>query len=112
MILIYGRKKAYINIGEINIKCPSCESHNWADMMVYSYYYHIFWVPIFPFDKEASVACQKCGLRRHELSFSERLISNFDEIKDKYRHPWYTYIGIGAFTLLIVLVVLAALLPK
>ena len=81
-------------------------------MMVYSNYYHIFWIPIFPFDKEVSVACTKCALRRHGLSFNQRLINNFEEIKNQYKHPWYTYIGISTFLLLIVFAILAALTQK
>ena len=105
-LLVYGKKNVLIGLGEVHVKCPSCEVHNWADMMVSSSYYHFFWLPIFPFDKEAHLTCTKCGLKRNGMGFSKRLLDNFDEIKSKYKHPWYTYTGAAIFLLLISLAVL------
>src|SRR5258708_32665224 len=29
--------------------------------MVSSVYFHLYWIPMFPYDKEATVICHKCG---------------------------------------------------
>jgi hypothetical protein len=69
--------------------------------MVLSKYYHMYWLPMFPFDKTANLICKKCGLRRYDLSFDARLMSNFDEMKGKFNHPWFTYSGITIFGIIV-----------
>ena len=91
----YGIATSPIDIGEYLVKCPSCESDQWADVMILSNYAYVFVVPIFPVGKEANVFCKKCGLKRCGVSFDARLISDYEQIKKQYRHPWFAYIGVG-----------------
>lgn len=104
-LLIHGVKRSTIDFGEFQVTCPSCHSHQWADVMVFSVYHHIYWIPIMPTAKEALVICQNCGLKRDGQTFDATLINNYVEIKSKFRHPFYAYIGVGVFILLMVTLV-------
>jgi len=106
--IIYGSRKTTIGLDEFQIRCPSCETSSYADIMIVSKYYHIYWVPIFPFEKEANVICQKCGAKQYERPFNASLVVNFWEIKHKYRHPWYTYFGIGIFAIMVLGLIITA----
>ena len=92
------------------MKCPSCETDNWADVMVMSNYCHFMFIPLLPLDKDAVVICKKCGLKRMGLPFSEKFFPNFLEIKRLYRHPWFTSIVIGILSLPFLLVVLVKII--
>jgi hypothetical protein len=109
-IVIFGKQQTAIDVDEFLVKCPCCETHSWADVMVLSIYYHIYWIPIFPFDKEANIICQTCGLKRFGVPFDAVLISNYNEVKGRFRHPWFTYTGVATLILLFAGVWLAALL--
>jgi hypothetical protein len=89
----YGLERTPIDTGEFLVKCPLCETDQWADIMISSVYSHIFYIPVMPSDKDAFVCCKKCGLKRHGVPFNSGLISNYKEVKKMYRHPAYTYIG-------------------
>lgn len=105
----YGVKKANIGMDEFLVKCPSCEADQFADVMITSNYYHIYLVPIFPFEKEANIVCQKCGLRRYDVPFNKRTFKNYGEIKHKFRHPWYTWFFTGLMaTVILVAIIIAA----
>ena len=91
--LKYGIERTPIDVDEYLVKCPSCETHQWADVMVYSVYSHFYYIPLLPNDKDAMVICKKCGLKRTGVPFDSKLINNYQEIKHKYRHRWFTYIG-------------------
>jgi zinc-ribbon family len=106
--IFYGVRKATIGLDEFLVKCPSCEADSFADIMITSNYYHIYFVPIFPFEKEANMICQKCGLRRYDVPFNARTFKNYQEIKGKFRHPWYTYFFAGVMSLIILLIILFA----
>jgi hypothetical protein len=105
----YGTATSPINIGEYIIKCPSCESSQWADVMVMSHYYFFFFIPIFPTAKDANVFCKKCGLKRYGMSFDAKLISEYEQVKKEYRHPWYTYFGAGLAALIILISIIFSL---
>src|SRR5947207_2993164 len=100
-LIFYGRKKVPVGVDEFFIKCPVCEAHQHADVMIESHYFHIYWIPVMPFDKTALIICQQCGLKRTDMEFSNRWFSNYDEIKSKFRHPWYTYVGLTIILLLV-----------
>lgn len=92
-ILIYGISKAIIGIDEFLLKCPSCETSTWHDVMISSKYMHFFWIPACPVEKEADLICKKCGLKRYERGFDKNLIPEYDLVKNKFRHPFYTYVA-------------------
>ena len=101
-IKFYGVHKATIGMGEFMVYCPSCEADNFADFMATSNYYHFYFVPVFPFEKEANIVCQKCGLKRYEVPFKSKVVQNIFEVNSKFKHPWYTY----AFLLVIAFIIL------
>lgn len=108
-LIISGTKQTFINLDEFLIKCPSCETDSWADVMVMSEYYHFYYVPIFPIDKQANVVCKKCGLKRYGIGFNNKLIKNLEEVKHQYKHPWFTYIGVAIALFLVTMFIIKAL---
>ena|SRR6478735_9721340 len=108
-LIIFGIRQTPIGIDELLIKCPSCEKHSWADIMVVSKYFHFFWIPFFPTEKELNIICKECGLKRYGLYFDSNLISNYSEVKEKFRHPWFTYIGVTLIIALILAIILTAI---
>jgi hypothetical protein len=100
-IIIYGVKITPICVDDFLIKCPSCETHSWAEILIISKYIHIFFIPFFPKEKEANVVCKKCGLRRYNMTVSSKLIENIADYKKKFRHPWFTFTGSAIIVALI-----------
>jgi len=107
-LIIFGVTQTPIGVDEFLISCPSCETHSWADIIVMSHYFHIYMLPFFPTNKDANVICKTCGLKRYGISFDQRLVSNYDEIKKEYRHPWFTYSGFAIIIFIIVSIILVA----
>ena len=108
-LIFFGTRETPIGIDEILIKCPSCEGHNLADLMVVSKYFHFFWIPFFPTDKDANVVCKTCGLKRYGMAFDSNLVSNYGELKRKYKHPWFAYTGLAIFIFIFIAIILATI---
>jgi hypothetical protein len=100
-IIFYGWRSVATGTEEILVNCPSCEGATTTDILVYSKYFHIFWIPIFPFEKTAMTICSDCGLKKQGISLDSKSILNSKEIKSNFRHPYWTYIGITIFSLMI-----------
>ena len=108
--IFYGTKQVTIGMGEFLIKCPSCEKHSWAEILVTSKYYHVYGLPMMPEGKEANIIFNSCGLKRYGLPFDADLIGNFNEVKSAYRQPWFVYKGLAISILPIMTVILARIL--
>lgn len=109
-LIIYGSKKVPIGYDEFLVKCPTCETSSWAEIMVVSSYFHMYWLPIFPYEKEANIVCKKCGVRRYGRPFDSKLISNFEEVRREFRHPWFSYIGAGLISIAILAIIIGLLI--
>ncbi|MGH2564894.1 MAG: zinc-ribbon domain-containing protein [Ginsengibacter sp.] len=106
---VIGTSEIPIGMDEFLVKCPSCEGYSPADIMIVSKYLDFFWVPLFPLDKDANVICKTCGLKRFGMNFDSGLITNYDNVKRNFRHPWFTYIGGVLFILMLVMAIFLAL---
>ena len=104
-LVFFGEKETPIGVDEFLVKCPSCETESLADVMVVSHYFHFYYLPFFPIEKDANVFCKTCGLKKYGISFNQNLISNYNEVKRKYRHPLFTYIGLIIVVLIILLII-------
>jgi transcription elongation factor Elf1 len=93
--LKYGLERSPIGFGEYLIRCPHCESHQWAEVLVSTVYSHIYYIPLYPTDKDAMVVCKKCGLKRYGVPINANLVNNYTEVRKLYKHKWFTYAGIS-----------------
>src|SRR3569833_445176 len=108
--LIYGTLETPIAVDEFFIRCPSCEKDSPADAMIVSRYFHLYYIPIYPMGKEANIICKQCGIKRYGLPFDADLISNYEEVKMKFKNPLFTYLGVILIASLVFLLILSKIL--
>ncbi|MEO7923761.1 MAG: hypothetical protein ABIR30_08780 [Chitinophagaceae bacterium] len=106
MFIFYGKTKTMIDsIDVFMYECPYCEKNNTTILSVYSWYYHIFWIPFFPYLKEGYALCADCKTKRSELQFGPKLLSEYKEHSKKIRHPLWTW-SISIILLLLILAII------
>lgn len=110
--LKFGLARTSLGADEYLVKCPHCETDQWADVLVSGVYTHLYYIPLYPTDKDAMVICKNCGLKRDDVPLTERQFSNYRELKKRYRHRWFTYTGVGIVSLPFVLWILLVVLSK
>ncbi len=110
MIFVKGTGTIPIGTDEFLLRCPSCEAHSPAEALVLSKYYHFYWIPMMPVAKEVTLVCIRCGLQRPNRSFDSDLISNYNEIRSKFKHPLLSYLGISIIALIVICAILSALI--
>ena len=91
-IFHFGEKKIPFRIEPVLLRCPVCKVHTTYDMLVSVHYFHYIGVPLLPYRKTADLKCTRCGHHAEELPFNKTLpISNYEEIKQHFKTPWYMY---------------------
>ncbi len=107
MFLRFGTAKINLCTDTVFNRCPACEVDREVDILVSSTYFHIWYIPIFATEKEVTLICNSCGLKRIDLPFSDKYVRNYDEIKQFYKHPLYLYTGAIIILCAILLLILA-----
>ncbi len=110
-LLFFGSRKAKIGSYDVFMyECPFCEQNNSTKITVLATYYHMFWIPFFPYAKEAVAICNNCSASRNELKFGPKLVQEFRENKKRFRYPWWTWLMTIIFVTLILTIIIVA--PK
>ena len=111
MLFIYGSRKKMIGASDAFLyKCPYCEATNTTTVAIFSKYFHIFFIPAFPFAKEAYASCSNCGAARSDNKFGPELVKQAKEIEPRFKPPFYLYAWLIFLGLLILLILIVA--PK
>ncbi|MEI2739739.1 MAG: zinc-ribbon domain-containing protein [Chitinophagaceae bacterium] len=104
---IYGTRSTPAGLHEFSsYQCPHCEKTDTTYAVIYSMYFHIFWIPFFPDDKQMIATCSECSFTRGTEKFGPKLFEQCKGLTKKYRHPWWT----SSLTILLLAVILAIIL--
>jgi zinc-ribbon family len=84
--IIYGKKRTPIGLYEFDsYQCPQCEKVNTTYAVIYSMYFHIFWIPFFPDHKLTVATCSECSFIRGTEKFGPNLLEQSKGLTKKYR---------------------------
>jgi predicted RNA-binding Zn-ribbon protein involved in translation (DUF1610 family) len=104
-MIIYGTRSKQLAKEHVTDKCPNCGAQNSIDMYVFQKYGHIFWIPFVPMEKTGVSECTQCKQVLQILQMPANLISAFVNVKAKTKTPLWTFAGLAALGILIIIVV-------
>jgi len=96
--LKYGMKTILIGVHEPDFfQCPNCKGVNTVSFAITSTYYHFYYIPVFPFEKDGYASCDDCNFKIESLKYSRITNEDFKSFSKKFKHPFYTYTISGIF---------------
>ena len=104
-MIFFGARAS--NIGNFDISnsdCSYCEEGDTQRISVFGKYAHVFWIPIFPIGKKAVAECTHCKRTIEQKEFSPELNKLYKENKIKAKRPFWHWLGLGIFGLLVALI--------
>ena len=94
-MIIYGwRSKTLKQAPLTNLECENCKECA-SHVGVTSHYFHVFWIPFFPYAKKVAIVCHNCGQVTKEKHMSEDFKSKTKEMKAAAPTPKYLFTGLG-----------------
>lgn len=108
-MLIYGNKATKTGHQDLfGVKCPHCQTKDSLEMYTFSRYAHLFWIPLFPYKKEAVTQCNHCKQVLTKKEFNGELLDRYEEMKKQARTPIWQFIGLFLFGILVATVLYSA----
>ena len=96
-MVFFGTKEKEIKRGRLsNVFCNECNENVSMTYIVESKYFHLYWVPIFPFKKNTLLGCNECETVFEQKQFSENIknkLQRENELKPA-RSPIWMFSGI------------------
>ncbi len=80
-------------------QCTNCGHEN-THIVVTGSYAHVFWIPLFPYQKKLRLICDNCQHANKPKEVSEEVRSLAKQLKSKVRFPAYMFSGIAIIFIL------------
>lgn len=102
-MIIYGTRSARIASTTLDSRTPEGALER-MPIDVYSTYVHIFWIPLFPFQKFLGYKEGGKLMQVKRKKLPENLQQPAKDLLDAHRHPWWAFLGLLLVGVLILLV--------
>jgi hypothetical protein len=103
----YGTKKVLLGVHDpYPYQCPNCKELNTTDFAVFGEYFHFWYIPILPVEKDGMSTCSNCTFTISSLKYNKTTGEEFRKISKRYRYPLYTYFGVALIFFPIIISVL------
>lgn len=107
-MIVFGQKSTAIGQQHFfELKCHNCGKSGGMDIHFFSRHFHIFWIPTFPYKKEAVSHCSNCEHTRQEHQFDAMLTQRKEEAAASFKHPFWKWTGTALILLFIGSIVLS-----
>lgn len=102
-MIFYGTKPTHLNTEKVsNYKCEHCKELNTTSISVYSKYFHLYWIPLFPYSKMTIATCDNCETETKKKNFTEQLKLSYSNIKSNSKTPIWHFTGLIIIGLLFI----------
>lgn len=102
-MIFYGSKASRLKDGRINnVTCPSCENQTSMTYAIFGKYGHIYWIPLFPMEKETVIECNHCKKTYKTKELPEAIKQKMISEKQGVRTPFWNYSGLLIIAALII----------
>lgn len=106
----YGTKNVVLGLHDpYPFQCPHCKELGAVNFVLYGLYYHYWYIPIFPYEKDGYARCSNCEFKIDSIKYNRLTKDIFKSIKNKYRHPFYCYTGLALFLAPLIIALIALL---
>jgi hypothetical protein len=104
MIIVGSKETNIVHESLFNSKCSNCGSKGKMEMDIFSRYFHVFWIPVCPYQKYGVTRCNQCQQVLHQSQFSAVLLSEYKQMKVNAKKAYWQFTGAGLFILLMIAV--------
>lgn len=101
-MIVYGHNSTQIGVENLpHEKCDNCESEGTLSIHTYSSYAHVFWIPLFPYNKYGVAHCSNCNATFEKKQMNEGLKRKYSNVKQLFRAPFWHFSGLIIIAIII-----------
>ncbi len=93
-MIIYGTRSSKGKAVLSDIECPHCNTKGQMVFQSAIRYFHVFWIPFFPFKKVAVGQCQHCKKVYDKKSLEPSVFAKIQEVQQKQKYSVFQFTGL------------------
>ena len=74
--------------------CGNCETQNTVNFSFWAKYFHIFWIPVFPYSKKGISQCRNCKQALYFNEMPQKMKDDYNAASAEVKSPFTHYIGL------------------
>ena len=94
-MIFYGTNGKLYATQAVAGTCPACQAPNTLTVSFISRYAHVYWIPLFPYQKLAVTQCRNCQAAWNEQELNPALAPAVRAAKKRSRAPYWTWAGLA-----------------
>ncbi len=99
-MIVYGWNSKLIKHAPLEyVACKNCQEKNTL-LGIHAHYVHLFWIPIFPYSKKASLVCTNCQQITSEKEMTPAFKGKVKLLKGAVGYPNYHFSGLAILLVL------------
>lgn len=107
-MIIFGTREGQTGIKAVSgHSCHYCGTKESLSVLVRAAYFHIFWIPVFPYGKKVYSVCGHCRQYLSRLEMPPELGAKATQVARTIKTPWYYF---SALILSAALFIIAAII--
>jgi len=92
-MIIFGTGSRVLSSSKLaDADCPAC-GQKALSAHVYSKYFDLFWIPVFPYSKKAVIECSHCKFTGEEKEIPMMALGDVIELKQRTKTPAWLFVG-------------------
>lgn len=100
-MIFYGTRASTLKNGQIiNVDCPNCNTNSTMTYSVFGKYAHVYWIPLFPFEKITAAECNSCKKTYLYKELPQSIQTKLDREKEKHGIKLPIWMFSGVFLIL------------
>ncbi len=91
-MIIYGTGEKRRVLDKNKMICPNCRKQS-LKTYVFNKYFHLFWIPVFPYGKRTIVICEDCQITYQDKAIPDEIQTELSFYRSMTRPPIYLFSG-------------------
>lgn len=92
-MIIFGTNSKNLKQAPLeSYECPNCKTKN-SVLAIIADYFHLFWIPVFPYKKTTHIVCTECEFSQTETKLAPELKDKIKQLKTSVPLPKYMFLG-------------------
>lgn len=111
-MIFYGTKEQVVGKSDTQRQfCPLCQNKS-VQVVHFKTYFHLYFIPVFPFKSRTAVGCHSCGVMSKDISSEPSPLNNLASGVAAPKAPFYMFSGIGVVGLVVLIAIFVSNRPK
>lgn len=112
-MIIFGTRSSNLKSNSTTTyDCDNCNTKNSVQFGFWTRYFHVFWIPFFPFSKKGVSQCRNCKQALYYNEMPQKMREGYHAAAAETKSPFTHYIGLILVGIAMLFIIVSVIISK